>query len=789
MDTFSSDRVVGEAYSAAVSPANRAAVGKLPAESTSFVGRRRLLVEVKAAFSNTRLLTLVGPGGVGKTRLALRAAADLRRTVRDGVWFVDLAGLEDPHLVAKAVITSLGVADKSGQWPTSLLVAHLASREALLIMDNCEHLLDAIAVLADVVLKEAPGVRLLATSRQPLGISGERVIQVLPLTLQGEAGSDTAHGFAHSEAVALFVARTADAGVELEDTDLTRQLVVDLCRRLDGMPLALELAAVRLRTIGLEQLLDRLSDRFAVLTGGSRAALPRQQTLRATIDWSHDLLSDPEASLLRRLAVFHGEFGLDAAEAVAAGPGADPTAVLDLLSSLIEKSFVTRLGAAASARYRLHETMREYALLKLRDADEEATAVAAFVRFYSAMCEEAEKAAESIHVVEWLKRMDGEVVNVRTALGYSLNGPDHAVGLSMVGLLLWYWTARATSEGAYWLDLFLERQVDDAPPLARALYARGFVAMAQADPATAKPVLIEAEAKARASRDLPLLARILAVSAAIGVMAIGDLDGAQSQLHEAKTIADGLDDSGADAVLALLEGFLALGDADLESAARVYCDWAARMRRRGDIQSLGYLLALYGFGLLQGGQPEIARPLFEEALGIERRMENRDQILYLLDGLACVAAMVGRPQRAARLLGAAESLQYETGIRLMGHMEPLLQQAQETISASLGTPTLESEMQVGRRMAKDEAIAYALEEKKAVRQAAPPLKTGTMPLSKREREVAGLVAEGLSNKEIASRLFLSERTVETHVSNILNHLGINSRVEIASWVAQEVRPV
>jgi predicted ATPase len=186
-----------------MSPANRSGIGKLPAESTSFVGRRRLLTEVKAAFANTRLVTLVGPGGVGKTRLALRAAADLRRTVHDGAWFVDLAGLEDPHLVPKAVIIALGLADKSGQWPTSLLIAHLTSREALLVLDNCEHLLDAVAVLADVVLKEAAGVRLLATSRQPLGISGEHLIQVPALTLPGDSGS------AHSEAVALFVARAA----------------------------------------------------------------------------------------------------------------------------------------------------------------------------------------------------------------------------------------------------------------------------------------------------------------------------------------------------------------------------------------------------------------------------------------------------------------------------------------------------------------------------------------------------------------------------------------------------
>src|SRR6202165_3660347 len=741
-----------------------------------------MLAEVKAALTGTRLLTLVGPGGVGKTRLALRAAADLGRTVRDGVWFIDLAGLEDPHLVPKAVITSLGLADKSGEWPTSLLVTHLASRETLLVLDNCEHLLDAIAVLADVVLKEAAGARLLATSRQALGISGERVLQVPPLTLP-EEGSISAQ----SEAVALFLARSADAGVQLDDTDVTRALVFELCRHLDGMPLALELAAVRLRTIWLEELIERLSDRFGLLTSGSRAALPRQQTLRATIDWSHDLLSGQEKAALRRLAVFPSVFGLDAAEAVAAGTPIDRSGVLELLSSLIEKSFVVRMPNAAVARYRFHETMREYGLLKLREANEEAAAVNAFIRFYSTMCGVAEAAAQSVHVVEWLKRMDGEADNVRAALRHCLNGPDHALGMSMVGSLLWYWTARATSEGAYWLDLFLERREGDASALARALYARGFMAMTQGDAAAARPVLDEAEVNARAAGDLSLVARILAVSAGVRVMA-GALAGAQARLHDAKTLAGGRGDPGANAMLALTEGFFALLDTDLETVARVYSEWAPRARDRGDIQTLSYLVSSYGFALLQGGQPDKAQPLFEESLSIERRLENRDMIVYQLDALACEAARVGRPQRAARLLGAAESMQAQSGIRLMRHMEPLLARARETISASLGPEALQSETQAGRRMAMDEAIAYALEEKRPSRLAPPSKRTSAMPLSKREVEIAELVAQGLSNKEIATRVFLSERTIETHVSNILNKLGVNSRVEISSWVARELTP-
>lgn len=766
----------------------RAIAGRLPAESTSFVGRRRLLADVKAAFGSNRLLTLVGPGGVGKTRLALRAGADLQRSVRDGVWFIDLAGLEDPHLVAKAVITSLGVADQSGQWPTSLLVSHLASREALLILDNCEHLLDAVAVLADVVLKEAAGVRLLATSRQALGISGERVVQVPPLTLQEESSTAPGHGAAPSEAVTLLEVRAADAGVHLDDSDATRQLLLELSRRLDGMPLALELAAVRLRTLGLDQLLERLSDRFAVLTGGSRAAMPRQQTLRATIDWSHDLLSVSEAALLRRLAVFPSDIGLDAVEAVATQTGIDGAAVLELLSSLIEKSFVTRLGPAARARYRLHETMREYALVKLREAGDESAALKAFVAFYADMCQVAEQAAQSPQLVTWLKRMDEEADNVRAALAHCLNGSDHASGISMVGSLLWYWTARATSEGAYWLDLYLERRdgVDrNDAALARALFARGFVSMVLGDVTTAGPVLDEAEAMARAAVNSPLLARILSVSAGIHVMS-GDLVAARSQLREAKALAESFDDPAVDAMLALTEGFIALGEADVETVGRVYAEWAPRARDRGDLQTLSYLLSSYGFSLLQADQADQAGPLLQESLGIERRLENRDMILYDLDGLASHAAMVGRLQRSARLLGAAETLQTETGIRLMPHLEPVLAHARETIVTSLGVPALELEILVGNRMSTSEAIDYALDEKQPVRRNAPIDAKKVTPLSKRELEVARLIAEGMSNKEIGTRCFLSERTVETHVSNILNKLGINSRVEVAGWVAREL---
>jgi predicted ATPase/DNA-binding CsgD family transcriptional regulator len=759
----------------------RALAGKLPAESTSFVGRRRLLADVKTGFASTRLLTLVGPGGVGKTRLALRAAADLQRTVADGAWFVDLAGLDDPHLVAKAVMTSLGLVDQSGQWPTSLLVAHLASQEALVVLDNCEHLLDAIAVLADVLLREAPGVRLLATSRQALGIAGEHVVPVPPLSLPVDAGASSVQGVAHSEAVALFLERATDAGIALELTDANQQLVLDLCTRLDGMPLALELAAVRLRTIGLGELVERLSDRFAVLTGGSRAALPRQQTLLATIDWSHDLLTAIEKAMLRRLAVFSSGFGLEGAEAVAAGADVARRDVLEALAGLVEKSFVARVGSATSTRYKLHETMREYALLKLRAAGEEDATVAAFVRFYADLCDAARLSAQTHDIEKWLSWLEVEADNVRAVLTACLNGPDLDIGMAMVGTLGWYWAPRANSEGMYWLDLFLEHRDGDPSALATAVFGRGFVATVQGDGAAAAALLADAEARARAIHDPALLVRVLGLSARVRAMN-GDLDGARAQVGDAEALTRVLDDPRADAALTQAQGFVALAAGDMTAARQIYLAADGRTRERGDLHTLIYVLGYYGFSLLQDLRPEEAGPPLEEGLAIAQQLDNRDVIVYHLVGLACRDAMLGQTHRAARLLSAAESVQAELGARLIPMMEALLSRARDTVSKSLGASTMESEMHEGRRMTRDQAIAYALRAP-ASATSASPARAAASPLSKRELEVATFVAEGLSNKEIGARCFLSERTVETHVSNILNKLGLNSRVEVASWVA------
>src|SRR5687768_5643615 len=298
--------------------------GNVPAELTSFIGRRNELQQVKSALSSARLATLVGPGGVGKTRLALRSATDLRRGIADGVWLVELAGLRDPELVTKAVMTSLGLRDESSRWPVTRLIEYVAPKRMLVVLDNCEHLLDACALLADALLREAPSLRILATSRQPLGIAGESVIQVGPLLLPDSDGPLAPDRIAQSEAIALLLERAREAGAAFDVTPANQAAVVELARRLDGIPLAIELASVRLRTLGLDQLVERLNDRFHLLVGGSRTAPLRHQTLEATIAWSHDLLAEDERAVLRRLSVFAGSFGLEAAEAVGRAGTARP---------------------------------------------------------------------------------------------------------------------------------------------------------------------------------------------------------------------------------------------------------------------------------------------------------------------------------------------------------------------------------------------------------------------------------------------------------------------------------
>jgi predicted ATPase/DNA-binding CsgD family transcriptional regulator len=759
--------------------------GNLPAELTSFIGRRHQIQEIKSVLTAARLVTLVGPGGVGKTRLALRTATDLRRGIPDGAWLVEFAGLRDAELVTKAVMTSIGLRDESSRWPVSRLIEYVASKRMLLVLDNCEHLLDACAVLADAVLREAPSLRILATSRQPLGVAGETVVQVGPLSVPDPDGRMAPDRIAQSEAVDLLIERATEAGAAFEVTPDNRAAVVELTRRLDGIPLAIELASVRLRTLGLDQLVERLNDRFQLLVGGSRTAPVRHQTLEATIAWSHDLLGQDDRAVLRRLSVFPGSFSLEAAETVGQAGTAAPAGVIDVLTSLVERSFVVREGTSGRARYRLHETMREFALVRLREADEEAAARGAHLSFFSGLCRSTEfdiAGADAASTLAALDELDLEADNLRAALRHCLADPDGVdLGLTMAAGLGQYWRNRAVTEGAYWIDALLARPGGDDVIRSRALSTKISLAVVQGDHAAGLEGVAEATAITRRLKDDALVVRILANQAALEVIA-GDLSAARVTAADATALAARLGDDMSFIAAAQSEAFIAFLDGDFVRMRDVGLAAAARSRQHNELFMLSTHLTSAGVGALMLGEHAVAEAALIEALHASLVIDDRPGLVLRMQVLASSAAMAGQAQRAAGLLGASEMLRLRIGAQISPFTSPLVEKAQEQARAVLGEDRYNKAFEGGAHLDREGAVGLAL-GRKVVRDTGATVDKTRDPLGKREREVAELIAEGLSNKEIATRLFLSERTVETHVYNILNKLGFNSRVNIASWVS------
>jgi len=771
--------------------------GNLPAEAASFVGRRRELAEVRKKLAETRLVSLVGPGGVGKTRLAIRAAGDLARGFRDGGWLVELAEVEDPALVSHAVMAALDLRDQAAAGPQALLRDHLRDSELLLVVDNCEHLASAAGRLVADLMRAAPGLRVIATSREPLSVPGEYVVPVPPLGLPAPGAAEPLAQLSQNEAVSLFTERAAAASGTFELTAANRAAVADLVRRLDGLPLAIELAAVRTRVLAPEQILDRLADRFALLTGGSRAALPRHQTLRTTIEWSHDLLSAAERAVLRRCCVFAGRFTLDDVESVCAPADAPAAEALDVLSSLVGKSLVTKEETRGLACYRLHETMREFARLKLAEAGEEEATELRCAGYYRARC--AQSALEGRYrLLDWLAWADLEIDNIRAVLRRCLNRGDAAAGLHLAASLGWYWITRATTEGIRWLDEFLAaKDTADADPqvLGWAQFMRGFLAVLKADPAAAGPPLHAAVAVARPTGQRELLSEALSMAAVTANMA-GDRAEARRLLGEADAAVASLGQAYPSGLIAVLQaraldGFFAADPGAVRAAAGRA---AALARETGDLYALEIMLLNLGSAALLDGDPGEARPLLTEALRIARQIDDRVAQFYLLAALGCHAAEVGQPRLAARLIAAADAERTGAGANVMPFLAPALSRATESAAAALGPARFAAESEAGRHLGRDAALNLALGQPAAGQAAGPgaaapgtaaPRPAVPGPLGPREADVARLVADGLTNKQIGARLFISERTVDSHVRSILNKLGFSSRAQVAAWLAAD----
>jgi predicted ATPase/DNA-binding CsgD family transcriptional regulator len=719
---------------------------------------------------------------VGKTRIAVRAATDLRRGFAAGAWLVELAEVRDPALVGDAVVAALDLRDQAATEPLAVLRSYLRDREMLLVVDGCEHLLDAAAQLVTEVIKAAPGVRVITTSREPLSVPGEQVLPVPPLEVPPPHAEETLARLGQNESVLLFTERAAAAAGRFELTVSNQAAVAALCRRLDGLPLAIELAAVRTRVLAVEQILDRLSDRFVLLTGGGRGALPRHQTLRTTIDWSHDLLAAGERTLLRRLGVFAGRFTLDDVEAVCASDEVPAAGALDLLSSLVDKSLATKEDASGVACYRLHETMREYADLRMREAGEEEVVELRCADHYRSRCRRSAREARH-RLPEWLAWMEIEIDNVRSVLRRSLVRADVPRGIDLAIALSWYWITRATAEGVRWLDELLASGRGDPAALAQASFLRGFLAVLQSDSSAAWPALERACAAARTAGQPGVLAQSLSMASVAANMA-GDRAAARRLLDEAAAATGAVDDLPSTLSLLqarALDGFFAgdLGAARSASAEGVRLSQAA-----GDLYVLEVMLVNLGVAALIGGDLDGSKPLYGEALRIARRINDRMTQFYLLDALACHAAGSGRMRLAAQLLGAAETIRIGTGAGILPFLAPLLARSRESALVALGAPVFEAELEAGRRMSPDAALGLALGDSVP---AAAVDRAGAGLLGRREVDVARLIADGLSNKQIGARLFISERTVDSHVRSILDKLGFRSRAQIAGWMASSNR--
>jgi predicted ATPase/DNA-binding CsgD family transcriptional regulator len=770
----------------------RRRLGNLPAETSSFVGRRRDLAEIRRALASARLVSLVGPGGVGKTRLALRAATDLGRGFAHGAWWVDLAEIRDAALVSGAIVGALDLRDQASAEPLQVLTSYLQERELLLVLDNCEHVLDTSAALVAEVLRGAPDIRVVTTSREPLQVAGERVVPVTPLELPPADDEQPIARLIQNEAVMLFTERAAAVAGSFALSTSNRSAVVGLCRRLDGLPLAIELAAVRMRVLTVEQILDRLTDRFALLTGGGRAALPRQQTLRTTIDWSHDLLTAAEQRLLRRLCLFAGRFTIDDVEAVAATDLEAGTAALDLLAALVDKSLVMREDAFGAAGFRLHETMREYTSLKLHEAGEVDTLEDVYVEYYRSRCRDLRAAllrdlgrAHELEpgrdpTAEWLRWVDLEIDNIRGALQRCVETSDWRRGLELATSVGYYWVTRGTTESIRWFDDLLAAAdgADDVPP--RAYYFRGWLSLLKGDPEAARPWLVRAIAAARAAQEPLHLSESLSAAAIVETRA-GDRAAARRLLDEAAAITPGLEHYPATMGLLQATAVLALDDQDLVAAEASSAEGARRSRQVGDLYYLERMLMNLGRVELAGSKTSAAKGRFIEGLRIATQTDNRLGQASFVGQLGGLAAGSGQSRLAARLLGAAHALGSAAGAVTAAPLEPALLGAREAAISAMGATRFEAEYASGERLDREAALHLALGEPAHVDVDGEPIDTG--PLSRREVEVARLIAEGLANKEIGARLFISERTVTTHVGNILNKLGFDSRVQIASWIA------
>ena len=723
----------------------------LPPQLTSFIGREREIEDVKGLLAKSRLLTLSGSGGSGKTRLALQVAADLIEEYGQGVWLVELAQVSEPGLVPQTIASVLGLKEEPGKSLSQTLIEHLRNKRLLLVLDNCEHLLDACSNLVDSMIRQCAGVQVLATSREALGISGEQTYRVPSLAIPDLRQTQSPESLSLYAAVRLFIDRALLVKTDFRVTNRNAPALASICHRLDGIPLAIELAAARVRSLSVEEVDERLDERFRLLTGGSRTAMPRQQTLRALIDWSYDLLNERERILLGRLSVFCGGWRTEDAEKVCAGEGISDWEVLDLMTSLADKSLIVFEEVKGAGRHHLLETVRQYARDRLLESGESQAVHSRHRNHFLKFAVDAEPELKGTNQGQWFSVLDDEHENLRAALVWSIDEVEETQLLRLCAALWWYWFMRGLlSEGRAWCERALEAVGASEPTALRAdvLAAAGILATYRGDFAAASLQLEECLAIRKETGDAPGVAACLGSIAHVagkrgesaiarglyeqslavrreigdrrgtagslgnlGIMALaeGDHAAAQRYMEECLAIMRDLGDQWGISTALNNLGTLYRDLGDASAALACYEESLAIEREIGDRHGISVSLSNLGVLTASLGRPAAARTYLEESLGIKQVIGDLRSLSYSLEAFASLAVAEGDVRKAPALWASAESVREKIGAPLPPREREQIDLEVAAVRQILGDEPFSAAWAKGRGMTLDQAIELALD--------------------------------------------------------------------------------